>query len=202
MDWTTESAALRARRGLADYEPLQPFVAERSLENSVWYEGQLMTVYANGGPVENSCCVWEGSLPEGIGPPPHIHYYEHEVFFVIEGGLTVWVEGEPFEVGRDSLMFVPAGRIHWFISTAPLTRTLSFTVTANGDFQSVNDNVALFKFIGRPAESMTLPPEIEVKPMPSPTEIARVVEYTNSDMPDLERLGWRRSFRDTEGETT
>ena len=198
MDWTAESAALRDKRGLADYEPLPAFVAERSLESSVWYEGQLMTVYANGGPVENTCCVWVGNLPEGIGPPPHIHHYDHELFFVMEGGITVWIEGEPFDVGQDSLMFLPAGRIHWFMSTAPQTRVFSFTVSANREFPAVNKNVDLFRFIGMPAESMTLPREVEVRPMPDPLEIERVVRETGSDMPDLERLGWRRNFGEQE----
>jgi mannose-6-phosphate isomerase-like protein (cupin superfamily) len=202
MDWTTESAALRERRGLADYEPLPPFVTTRSLDRSVWYEGQLMTVYAHGEPVENTCCVWEGNLPDQVGPPPHIHHYDHELFFVIEGSVTVWIEGEPFDVAKDSLMFLPAGRIHWFMSTAPNTRVLSFTVTANREFPSVNNNVALFTFIGTPAESMTLPPRIEVKPMPDPAAIDRVVRETGSDMPDLERLGWRRNFGESTREDT
>ncbi|MFI9381948.1 cupin domain-containing protein [Kutzneria sp. NPDC052558] len=200
MDWTAESTALREKRGLADYEPLKPFVSRRSVESSLWYEGQLITVYANREPVENSCCVWEGNLPEGVGPPPHIHHYEHELFFIIEGGITAWVEGEPFEATENSLMFMPAGRIHWFVTTAPLTRMLSFTLTARGDFPRLNDNVALFRFMGRPAEALTLPPAVEDVGIPDLAEINRVVHETLSDMPDLERLGWRRSF--TEEETS
>jgi mannose-6-phosphate isomerase-like protein (cupin superfamily) len=197
MDWKAESAALRKGRGLEDYEPLLPFVTQRVLDRSLWYEGQLMTVYAQGEEVGNTCCVWEGNVPAEIGPPPHIHHYEHELFFIIEGGIRAWIEGEQFEVPKDALIFMPAGRMHWFVSTSPVTRMLSITVTASSDFPSINDNVGLFRFIGEPARAMTLPPTVEVKQMPDPAEIVRVSRAAGSDLPDLERLGWRRSFGET-----
>jgi mannose-6-phosphate isomerase-like protein (cupin superfamily) len=198
LDWQAESAALRNNLGLNDYEPLRPFVSGRALEKSVWYEGQLMTVYAHGAEVDNTCSVWEGNIPETIGPPPHLHHYEHELFFVIDGSVTVWVEGERFDVPSDSLVFLPAGRIHWFVSSSPVTRVLSMTVTASKDFPRINDNVGLFRFIGRAAEDMTLPPMVDVKQFPDPADILRVIHEAGSDMPDLERLGWRRSYGDTQ----
>ena len=196
MNWEEESAALRRDKGLGDYEPPAPFVASRALERSVWYEGQLITEYAQGSVVANSCCVWEGNLPQHVGPPPHIHYYEHELFFVIEGGITAWVEGQPFDIAKDALLFMPAGRIHWFVSTAPETRMLSFTVTAQGDFPRINDNLGLFKFMGVPAEAMTLPPAGAPTPqqLPDFAAIAQLSRDAGSELLDLERLGWRRGF--------
>ena len=201
MDWKAESAVLRKNSGnedYEDYEPLQPFVSERTVDRSIWYEGQLVTVYAQGEGVGNTCCVWEGNIPETIGPPPHIHHYEHELFFVIDGSIRAWVEGVPLDVHADSLIFMPAGRIHWFVSTSPVTRMLSFTVTASKDFPSINNNAALFKFIGVPAEAVTLPPTIEVKQLPDPAEIARVTREIGGDFPDLERLGWRRGYGESD----
>jgi len=195
MDWQSESAKLRAERGgLEDYRPLQPFVSQRTLDRALWYEGQLMVVYAQGEEVDNTCCIWEGNIPEHIGPPPHIHLYEHEIFFIIEGRLTAWVEGVPFDVPKDSMIFLPCGRMHWFVSAAPVTRMFSLTVTANQGFPAINNNTSLFQFIGRKAESMSLPPLEEVQSLPDPREIRRVSQASGSDMPDLERLGWRRGF--------
>ncbi|WP_328611128.1 cupin domain-containing protein [Amycolatopsis sp. NBC_00345] len=194
MDWKAESARLRSERGIGEYEPLAPFVSERTVDRSLWYEGQLMTVYAQGDVVDNTCCVWEGNIPERIGPPPHIHHYEHELFFVIEGSITAWVEGAEHHAERNSLVFLPAGRIHWFVATSPATRMLSFTVTASREYPSINDNVALFRLIGVPAESMTMPPEVEVKQLPDRAEIARVNYEMGAGLPDLERLGWRRGY--------
>jgi len=196
MDWKAESAVLRKNAGHESYEPLQPFVSKRTVDRSIWYEGQLVTVYAQGEHVDNTLCVWEGNIPETIGPPPHIHHYEHELFFVIDGSIRAYVEGTPFDVTTDSLLFMPAGRIHWFASTSPVTRMLSFTVTASKEFPSINNSTALFEFIGIPAEALTLPPVVEVKQMPDPVEIARVTREIGGDFPDLERLGWRRGYGD------
>jgi len=196
MDWTTESLKFRQERGLHAYEPLKPFVSKRTLDRSMWYEGQLIVKYAQGAEVANTCCIWEGNIPENIGPPPHIHLYEHEIFFILEGHLKAWVEGVAFEVPTDSMIFLPCGRMHWFVSAAPCTRMFSLTVTASKEFPSINNNTALFEYIGRPAESMTLPPPPSAEGPPDLREIVRVSRESGSDIPDLERLGWRRGFGD------
>ena len=201
MDWQSESAQLRAERGgLDDYQPLQPFVSQRTVDRALWYEGQLIVMYAQGKEVDNTCCVWEGSIPENIGPPPHLHLYEHEIFFIIEGRLTAWVEGVRYDVPKDSMIFLPCGRMHWFVSSAPVTRMFSLTVTAVRDVPPINNNTALFQFIGRPAESMTMPPLEEVAHLPDPQEIRRLSQTYGSDIPDLGRLGWRRGYG-ADGET-
>jgi hypothetical protein len=41
---------------------------------------------------------------------------------------------------------------------------------------------------------MTLPPLAEVETLPDPREIMRVSRESGSDIPDLERLGWRRGY--------
>ncbi|MFM0045655.1 cupin domain-containing protein [Paraburkholderia sediminicola] len=191
-----ESRALRAKRGLEDYEPLKPFVAKRTLDRSFWYEGQLVVLYAQGEEVGNTCCIWEGNVPEEVGPPPHIHLYEHEFFFIMEGHLRAWVEGVEYDVPKDSMVFLPCGRMHWFVSAAPCTRIFSLTVTADKAFPSINNNVGLFKFIGRPAEAMSLPLLVEVSELPNPADIVRISQEAGSDIPDLERLGWRRGYGD------
>lgn len=197
MDWKAESARLRAERGgLEDYQPLQPFVSGRTVDRALWYEGQLIVMYAQGKQVGNTCCIWEGNIPEHVGPPPHIHLYEHEIFFIIEGHLTAWVEGVPYDVPKDSMIFMPCGRMHWFVSAAPVTRMFSLTVTADKEFPAINNNTSLFKFMGRPAQALTLPALEGVEKLPDPAEIRRVSQESGSDIPDLERIGWRRGFGD------
>ena len=194
MDWKIESNKLREERGIEGYEPLAPFVSRRTVDRSLWYEGQLVVMYAQGAQVGNTCCVWEGNIPETVGPPPHIHLYEHEIFFIIEGHLKAWVEGVEYDVPKDSMIFLPCGRMHWFVSAAPCTRMFSLTVTAGKEFPNINNNTGLFKFMGRPAEAMTLPPLDDVEALPDPREIRRVSRESGSDIPDLERLGWRRGY--------
>ncbi len=40
--------------------------------------------------------LWEAIVPPGGGPPPHTHSREEEGFYVLEGEITFYVEGQPF----------------------------------------------------------------------------------------------------------
>jgi mannose-6-phosphate isomerase-like protein (cupin superfamily) len=194
MDWKAASAKVRNDRGIGDYEPLQAFVANRTLDRSLWYEGQLLVFYADGPAVNNSCCIWEGNIPEGMGPPPHIHLYEHECFFIIEGRLNAWVEGIKFDVPKDSLIFLPAGRAHWFVSAAPVTRMMSLTVTASPEFPASHLNRKFFEYVGRPAEAMTLPDMPKEDQHPDPKILMQLTEEAGAHLFDIDVEGWRRAF--------
>jgi len=194
MDWKSESAKVRRDRGVGDYKPLEPFVAKRTLDRSLWYEGQLLVFYADGPAVDSSCCIWEGNIPAGMGPPPHIHLYEHECFYIIEGSLNAWVEGVRYDVPKDSLIFLPAGRAHWFVSAAPVTRMISLTVTAKPEFPANHLNRKFFEYIGRPAEAMALPDIPKVDHRPDPEILKQLTDEAGTHLFDLEKMGWQRAF--------
>jgi mannose-6-phosphate isomerase-like protein (cupin superfamily) len=196
MNWGEASERLRNERGVGDYQPLEPFVAERTLDRSLWYERQMVVRYAQGAEVDNTCCIWEGNLPLQAGPPPHIHFYEHEFFYVLKGGVRAWVDGVQYDATENSLLFLPCGRMHWFVSTSEDTRLLSFTVTANREFPGINRSVDLFTLIGQPAGALSLPPEGLEEEMPDPREILGLVHEIGSDFPELLDVGWRRGFTD------
>jgi mannose-6-phosphate isomerase-like protein (cupin superfamily) len=181
-------------RGLGDYTPLEPFVAQRTLDRSLWYEGQLIVMYGEGEAVGNSCCVFEGNCPEGFGPPPHIHLYEHEFFFIIDGHLKAWVEGVEYDVPKDSLLFLPCGRTHWFVSAAPVTRIFTFTVSAGHGSTPGSADMAVFKAFGVPAEAMHLPAPPEPDQRPDPMMVMTMAERNGLAFPRLEVEGWLRSF--------
>lgn len=48
--------------------------------------------------------------------PRHRHAHEHEVFDVVSGTGTVWLDGEPITAGPGTVIFVPAGVEHGFES--------------------------------------------------------------------------------------
>ncbi len=54
-----------------------------------------------------------GLLP-GQVLPRHCHAHEHEVFDVLAGTGTVWLDGERVTAGPGSVIFVPAGVEHGF----------------------------------------------------------------------------------------
>jgi mannose-6-phosphate isomerase-like protein (cupin superfamily) len=193
LDWEARSREAREERGVTDYEPHQPFVAERTVDRALWYESQLLVMYADGPAVGNSCCIWEGNVPEGMGPPPHVHIFQHEIFYIIEGHLTAWVEGVRFDVPKNALIFLPAGRAHWFLSAAPVTRMLSLTVTATG-LSSTHLQRRLFEYIGKPAEALTMPPAVRDDFRPDPATLAEIAYNDGSKLFDVEEQGWRRAF--------
>jgi quercetin dioxygenase-like cupin family protein len=54
-----------------------------------------------------------GFLPGQI-LPRHSHEHEHEVFDVLVGTGTVWLDGEAIKAGPGTTIFVPAGVEHGF----------------------------------------------------------------------------------------
>jgi quercetin dioxygenase-like cupin family protein len=64
---------------------------------------------------EFSACLL-GFLP-GQVLPCHRHEHEHEVFDVLVGSGTIWLDGDPIEAGPGAIIFVPAGVEHGFENT-------------------------------------------------------------------------------------
>jgi quercetin dioxygenase-like cupin family protein len=48
------------------------------------------------------------------GPPPHTHEHMHEMFYVLEGVLTVLVEGRTIEARPGTFVCAPPGIVHTF----------------------------------------------------------------------------------------
>jgi quercetin dioxygenase-like cupin family protein len=62
-----------------------------------------------------SACLL-GFLP-GQVLPRHRHAHEHEVFDVLAGTGTIWLNGQPVAAGPGASIFVPAGVEHGFENT-------------------------------------------------------------------------------------
>jgi mannose-6-phosphate isomerase-like protein (cupin superfamily) len=52
--------------------------------------------------------------PGGRRPPPHRHTNCSEAYFVLDGLVSVIVEGEELTVGREGFVLVPRGTAHTF----------------------------------------------------------------------------------------
>lgn len=52
--------------------------------------------------------------PKFSGPPPHWHKITTEIFYVLDGMLTLIVDGEATTVGPGGYAFVPPGVVHTF----------------------------------------------------------------------------------------
>jgi mannose-6-phosphate isomerase-like protein (cupin superfamily) len=52
--------------------------------------------------------------PGGRRPPPHRHTNCSEAYFVLDGLVSVTVEGEDLSVGREGFVLIPRGTRHTF----------------------------------------------------------------------------------------
>ena len=63
---------------------------------------------------DGTCSVLIGELKPGEGPPPHLHRDFDEYFFVLDGIISLIVDGKESTIVPGSLVFTPRGAVHSF----------------------------------------------------------------------------------------
>ena len=63
--------------------------------------------------------VWEEDIPEGAGPPRHIHKIAAEVFVIRKGRVLFEADGRQFEAGEGDTVTIPPGVVHAFKGLDP-----------------------------------------------------------------------------------
>jgi mannose-6-phosphate isomerase-like protein (cupin superfamily) len=77
--------------------------------------GSSVTVKATGEDTGGTLYLGEVLVEPGFpGPPPHVHDKLHDMFYVLEGTLTVQLGEETREIGAGSFVCVPPGTVHTF----------------------------------------------------------------------------------------
>jgi quercetin dioxygenase-like cupin family protein len=126
----------------------------RSLDQSVWYSGWLLTFLATSEDTQGQFALIEMLGRKGNVPPPHIHHREDEIFYVVEGEITASVgNGKPIKATPGTLVFMPRDVVHSFTVDSDQVRMLALATPAGME--------GYFKECSVPAPSMTLPPAAE-----------------------------------------
>lgn len=91
-------------------------------------------------------------MPNGAGPPPHVHERMSEGFYVLEGEIEYRVGDERHsQVARvASAVWIPPGTRHSFTVKSETARALNFYTPGGFD--------DLFRFLATPATERSLPP--------------------------------------------
>lgn len=128
----------------------------------VWFLNHLMTVKAGGPETDGLMTIIEFTGPAGFGPPPHIHRVEDEMFYVLEGEVMFWCDGQTKTYGPGGFAYLPKGLPHRFeISADGPGRVLQMTSPAQfEDF---------IRAYGEPAGEVRLPD-------PSEPDVPRLIE--------------------------
>lgn len=76
--------------------------------------GEVMSVKLGGAETGGKLAVLTATTPPGVGPPPHVHRDDDELFLVIEGSITYLVNGEWTPVRPGGAVYLPRGLLHTY----------------------------------------------------------------------------------------
>ena len=129
---------------------------------AVWVVGDLITLKLTSEDTGGAFSLFEGLVPPGGGPPPHIQHREDESFYVLEGEFEILVGEETIPAGAGSCVHVPSGTLHTFknVGTSP-GRLLG--LVAPGGLEK------FFLEVGEPATEGSSAPE-------GPPDVGRILE--------------------------
>ncbi len=129
--------------------PIKPYGIEVKNAPAYWSQDILWTVLANSEQTGGSYSLIEELCPQRSGPPPHTHEQD-EVFYVLEGEITLLAGPEKLTAKSGSLAYIPAHCVHSFRVDTPQARLLNFYFP--GGFERMLTETAT------PATSRALPP--------------------------------------------
>ena len=73
--------------------------------------------------------VWEDEIPEGVGPPLHVHHDAQELFVVLEGRVRFRCSGREVDVGPGGTVLIPQRAEHTFKAVGPGLSRAMVTIT-------------------------------------------------------------------------
>lgn len=89
-------------------------VARLAESKSVAVVGDVYTFLATGATTNSQYALLHAVVPPGGGPPPHFHSREDEMFYVLEGEVSFFTEGQKISAGPGTCLNLPRGRQHHF----------------------------------------------------------------------------------------
>jgi mannose-6-phosphate isomerase-like protein (cupin superfamily) len=126
-----------------------PFVKGRSIENSRWYMGIIMTFLLNSEQTNGAFSMAEYLSKPGNEPPAHVHDREDEFIYVLEGRIDAYIGKEVFSAGQHEGAYFPKFIPHTFRILTPQLRMLIWM--SPGGFEGY------FRDMSDPARSLDLP---------------------------------------------
>jgi quercetin dioxygenase-like cupin family protein len=125
------------------------------MPDAIWFLDSLMIPQVTGEQSDGAFALVEQHLPAGHVTPLHVQAHEDETFHILEGRLTVHLDGREVTAAAGETVLVRRGTPHALRADAP-TRCLVLDVPAGHE--------RFFLAVGRPAPQRTLPPAPEGPP--------------------------------------
>lgn len=140
-----------------------PVVREVGSGSTVAVVGDVYRFLATGEETAGRYATWEAIVPPGSGPPPHVHSREEESFYVLEGTITIRVDGKTIVAAAGTFANMPVGSEHSFRNEGKAGARMIISIAPAGLEK-------MFFEVGQPLPEGTI-----TAPPPAPDEIARLL---------------------------
>ena len=147
------------------------FKRSPSLNTTVAYMGSTISLFAKGEETGGRFALMEFHSRPGNEPPPHIHEWEHELYYLLEGRMEFYCDHEILSISAGEVVFLPQGKAHAFYIRSPIVRAL-ISVQATDERAVWLDRY--FIDMGEPAASIELPVHQATHIMSDPAHAIRV----------------------------
>jgi quercetin dioxygenase-like cupin family protein len=74
--------------------------------------GDRVSFLVTGAESHAGCFIVEGMTAPGGGPPPHIHHFEDESFYILEGTALFQAGGQTIRANPGDFIHIPRGTVH------------------------------------------------------------------------------------------
>jgi mannose-6-phosphate isomerase-like protein (cupin superfamily) len=116
--------------------------------------GGLYEVKVSSDETNGALTLMQFTVPEGMGPPPHVHDCD-ETVIVMDGRARFHIEGGTVEAGPGSVLYFPAGTQERFEPLGQVRLAVTYIPGGIDKF---------FAEAGEPARSREVPPAPESPP--------------------------------------
>ena len=93
---------------------MKPTIRTTAQGRTIAVVGDVYRFLATGEDTNGKYAMWEAIVPPGGGPPPHVHSREEEGFYILEGEITLTVNGERIVATAGTFANMPVGTPHSF----------------------------------------------------------------------------------------
>ena len=123
---------------------------------ALWWFGVLATIKATAEQTGRQYSLVEILAPDGYEGVLHIHHFEDEGFYILEGEMTFYVGEQTIKAQPGSFLFGPKDVPHAFRVDSGPARLL-FVLSPAGMEAGIRE-------MGEPARSLSIPPQPEAPP--------------------------------------
>ena len=97
---------------------LKPFVMVDTDAPAYWNMDILWIVKAAGYQTKGAFTLIEQTMPYSSGPPPHIHTNMEEMFYILQGEMTIFISDTIYMFKPGTFGFIPRNTVHYFKVTS------------------------------------------------------------------------------------